>query len=499
AQVHAGVPSFPARHGGVDWLPDGDSAVSTRRTHRRNIEVFSWQDDTPCHGRYLFLFISSSLYRTKHRRVVIVFGCLGNDLCSFLLGHWSIIKTCARVEFTNVYHSDRRRNVDGPAGIHRRVCRLYFSGSQAAAGLSGQAERGRVKLKMKRFDVCEKVFRFQAWTIPVALLVMTFLAYGLFALQQGFHWDDWGFAWMPVTYGLPGLVKYYSYDRPFLAYFVYLTTSLLGPHPFAWQIFGLLARWASAVTLWWVIRITLPNCRRLAFWTSAFFLLYPGFRQQTIANAYGHYLWIETCFFISLAFMMKAVESNRYRWPLILASFILTLPNLFLTEYFAGFEIVRPFLLWFALRKENLNTLQHIKRFALYYLPFVFIFAAFLYWRFFVARSLRYGIDVISPTEVASMTTLSELIATILDQWLTVSINAWLQIFQLPSLQDFGMRLMLLHSLILIAVLESWVYFSKQLTHSEEINSHVNSRLLILRLWLIVGFIAVLGAQIPFL
>src|SRR5581483_3532665 len=155
--------------------------------------------------------------------------------------------------------------------------------------------------------------------------------------------------------------------------------------------------------------------------------------------------------------------------------------------------------LWFALRKENLNTLQHIKRFALYYLPFVFIFAAFLYWRFFVARSLRYGIDVISPTEVASMTTLSELIATILDQWLTVSINAWLQIFQLPSLQDFGMRLMLLHSLILIAVLESWVYFSKQLTHSEEINSHVNSRLLILRLWLIVGFIAVLGAQIPFL
>ena len=120
---------------------------------------------------------------------------------------------------------------------------------------------------MNQFASRRDVFRFQVWIVPAILLLITFFAYGLFALQQGFHWDDWAFAWMPVTYGLSGLIKYYSYDRPLLAYFVYLTTSLISPHPLAWQIFGMLARWASAVTLWWVIRIILPNRKRLAFLT----------------------------------------------------------------------------------------------------------------------------------------------------------------------------------------------------------------------------------------
>ena len=303
---------------------------------------------------------------------------------------------------------------------------------------------------------------------------------------------------MPVTYGLPGLVKYYSYDRPPLAYFVDLTTSLIGPRPFAWQIFGMLARWASAVTLWLTIRAIQPNRQRLAFWTSAFFLLYPGFRQQTIANAYGHYLWVEACFFLSLAFMVKAVESNRYRWPLITASIILALPNLFLTEYFAGFEFVRPFLLWIALQKENTDVRQRLKRFVWYYLPFIFIFITFLYWRFFIARSLRYGIDV-NAGEVASISTWGGLIGTILNQWLTVVVNAWLQIFQLPNVQDFGIRLILLYALILIAAFEGWVYFSKRLAYSEETDSQENSNRFDLKTWLIIGFIAILGAQIPFL
>ena len=313
-------------------------------------------------------------------------------------------------------------------------------------------------MKTKQPVFWRDAFRFQVLIVPAVLLVITFLAYGLFAFQQGFHWDDWAFAWMPVTYGLQGLVNNYSYDRPLLAYFVYLTSSLIGPHPFAWQIFGMLARWASALTLWWTIRVIQPNRKRIAFWTSAFFLLYPGFRQQTIANAYGHYLWVEACFFLSLGLMLKAIESKHYRWPLMIASLTLALPNLFLTEYFAGFEIVRPFLLWFALQKEKSDVRQRLKKFAWYYLPFILIFVLFLYWRFFIALSLRYGIDV-NAGEVTSISTFGGLAATILNQWLTVSVSAWLQIFQFPSAQDFGIRLILLYALILIAALEGWFYF----------------------------------------
>lgn len=353
-------------------------------------------------------------------------------------------------------------------------------------------------MRTNRLDLRTVVFRFQAWIAPAIFLVVAFLAYGLFAFQQGFHWDDWGFAWMPVTYGLPGLVKYYSYDRPLLAYFVYLTTSLIGPRPFAWQIFGILARWAATVTLWQVIRILQPNRERLAFWTSAFFLLYPGFLQQTIANAYGHYLFIEAGFFLSIALMLKVIESKRYRWPLMLASLLLALPNLFLTEYFAGLELLRPFLLWFALQKEIPDVRQRSKSFVWYYLPFIIIFGIFLYWRFFIARSLRYGIDA-NAGELTSISTLGGLIGTIVSQWLTVSINAWLQIFRFPDAQDFGIRLTIVYSLILIAALEGWVYFSKRLARSEGNAPSENQSRHTLLPWFILGFVAILGAQIPFL
>ena len=56
------------------------------------------------------------------------------------------------------------------------------------------------------------------WAAPLALLLVAFLSYGIFAFQQGFHWDDWGFAWLIRTLGRPGLFDYFATNRPFLAY-----------------------------------------------------------------------------------------------------------------------------------------------------------------------------------------------------------------------------------------------------------------------------------------
>ena len=341
-------------------------------------------------------------------------------------------------------------------------------------------------------------FTLQNWAVPIILLLITIIGYGLFALQQGFHWDDWGFAWMPITYGLPGLVKYYSYDRPLLAYFVDLTTFVLGPHPFAWQVFGMLGRWASAVSLWWVIRILAPTQKRLALWVAVFFLLYPGFRGQAIGNAFGHYFFIEACFFVSLALMLKAARSDRHRGLLLVASLVLALPNLFLSEYFAGFEILRPFVLWIVLKRDPLDNRERRKRLLSSYLPYIAVFALFLYWRFFVARSVRYGIDV-NPGDISSISSLAVLLGTILNQWITVSVNAWLQVFQSPDAQTFGIRLMILYVLILLCALEGWVYYSKRLARLDVLGGAEKQGRKQYLVWLGLGLLAIAGAQIPFL
>ncbi len=339
----------------------------------------------------------------------------------------------------------------------------------------------------------------KAWTIPLILLAIAVLAYGLFTFQQGFHWDDWGFAWMPVTYGLKGLVKYYSYDRPLLAYFVYITSAIIGPHPAGWQIFGMLSRWACAVALWWVIGLVRPGWKLPAFWSAVFFLVYPGFHQQSIANAYGHYLFIEAGFFLSLGLMLKAVRADSPRRLIFTAaSLILALPNLFVTDYFAGLEIIRPFLLWIVLLENHEDSGKRLKNFILNYLPYLILFGLFVYWRFFIARSLRYGIDV-NPGEIASVSSLSGLIRTALDQWWTVSLAAWLSIFQIPDPQAFGMRLMLFYAMILLAVVEGLVYYSGRMSKAagdQAPDPMVRFKVLP---WLGIGLIALLGAQVPFL
>jgi len=338
-----------------------------------------------------------------------------------------------------------------------------------------------------------------AWPFPPArwapaiLLVLAVLAYGLFASQQGFHWDDWGFAWMPLSFGLPGLVRYYSYDRPLLAYFVYLTSLLIGPHPLGWQFFGLLARAASAMALWWAIRRAQPEPPRLAFWTAVFFLLYPGFRQQPIANAYGHYLFVAAAFFLSLGLTLQAMGGTApRRWLLLSLALILSLPNFFLTEYFTGLEVLRPVLLWGAMEKQGLKGRRRVLRWLGGYLPFVLVIGLFAYWRFFASRSLRYGIEL-RPGDGLSAGNLAPLIV---DQWLTVSLRAWGQVFRLPEVEAFGARLMIIYAAILLAVLEGLVHYSKVLEPPEV--AAWPRRGLLLR-WGGLGALAVLGAQAPFL
>ena len=156
--------------------------------------------------------------------------------------------------------------------------------------------------------------RYLQWATPLALLVIAFFSYGIFAFQQGFHWDDWGIAWLIRTLGKPGLVDYFSTNRPFLAYVYSVTTSLFGTNPIAWQLFSIIMRWLTAVSLLWVLRMIWPERVRETFFATVFFLVYPGFNQQAIAIIYGHFFLAQTLLFISIGLMLKFAHQPRRFW-----------------------------------------------------------------------------------------------------------------------------------------------------------------------------------------
>ncbi len=156
---------------------------------------------------------------------------------------------------------------------------------------------------------------FPAWTVPPILLIVVATAYGLFAGQQGIHWDDWAFVWIPAFLGKEGLVRYFAVSRPVWGYFYVLSTSLIGTNILGWQIFSMTWQWFASVALWWTLRLAWPRNSRAVFFMTLFAVLYPGFTQHSIAITYGHFFLIFTFFFLSFALMLFGQRYPAYYWP----------------------------------------------------------------------------------------------------------------------------------------------------------------------------------------
>ena len=88
------------------------------------------------------------------------------------------------------------------------------------------------------------------WSVPLGLLVVTVLAYGLLIPFLGYYFDDWPVIWM--TKNGSDFWEFYTYDRPFSAWTYVLTAPLFGLRPLGWHVFTLLLRWLTSWASWWV-------------------------------------------------------------------------------------------------------------------------------------------------------------------------------------------------------------------------------------------------------
>jgi len=335
--------------------------------------------------------------------------------------------------------------------------------------------------------------RLSKWAIPIALFVIAFFSYGIFAFQQGFHWDDWGFAWLIRTLGRPGLFNYFATNRPFLAYVYSITTSIFGTNPIAWHLFSLLMRWFTAVSLLWVLRLIWPERQRETFLITVFFLVYPGFNQQAIAITYSHFFLSQTLLFTSIGLMLKFARQPRRLWWAGLLGVLFAAYNLFSTEYFFGLELLRPFLLWLGLRDLWPEWKARLKRAALTYLPFFLVLLGYLYWRYFILGFYLYQPGLVTNTGPSPMEKLVGIPRTVWEQWRVAAWEAWGQVFHLPDFAAYGPRLTFVFVFILLFT-GIGLYFIARYFKTVE---YGNWRLSLL--WIGLGFLSMLFAGIPFL
>jgi hypothetical protein len=223
-------------------------------------------------------------------------------------------------------------------------------------------------------------------SVPLIILGVLLLAFGILLPNLGFYWDDWVFAYFFDSRELGELWDFASYYRPISAWFYYLTVPLLGDNPFSWQVFALVLRWLTAWGMWAVLCKLWPSRWREAAWMALVFAVYPTFLQQAIAITYSHHYLSYLLFFVSLWLMIRAVEDQPRFWLWTALSLITQALHMSLVEYFVVLELIRPVVLWLLYLRDTSERKQRAVRTAKAWSPYLVVLVIYVVWRLFIVQ-----------------------------------------------------------------------------------------------------------------
>ncbi|MBI9047814.1 MAG: hypothetical protein JEZ00_00225 [Anaerolineaceae bacterium] len=338
------------------------------------------------------------------------------------------------------------------------------------------------------------------YTPAIILLFLSTLAYGLMIPWLGFYWDDWPMAWFANTLGPAGFKEALAIDRPFLTGIYMLTTSLLPIKPIYWQVFALLSRWVCSLSVYWALTKIWPDLKKQMLWVSLLFAVFPGFKQQPIAIIYGNGFILLTSFFLSLGLMVKAInQTGRNKVFSIIASVFLQCFTIFSTEYYAGLEILRIFIIWYkhglVIRSFKAWFLNMFRE----YFPYGIGLLFFIIWRVYIFKFPTYkpvSMAEFSGSEYPEIVTYVNRMAQ--DIYLTVW-KTWSEIFQFPNLNNIHGSSNIFYWAVVILLIPLLIILLNQISKNTSISSQNNPKYQISQTQIIIFAIAaiILGA-LPF-
>lgn len=214
----------------------------------------------------------------------------------------------------------------------------------------------------------------------VFLLLLNLVAFGGLITELGFYWDDWETILVAQQLDDSFYWSYFQGTRPLAAWSFLVLAPILGVRPLAWHITTLLLRYLATMGFYSVLTITWPGARQRAALAAALFSVYPLFRQQAISVAFHQHWLAYALFFLSVYAMLRAARGGRWLGWTTLSIFAQIL-HLGLMEYFVGVELLRPLLLYAALRFTATVKRQSARRTILYWLPNLAVLLLFIAWR----------------------------------------------------------------------------------------------------------------------
>ncbi len=282
-------------------------------------------------------------------------------------------------------------------------------------------------------------------SIPVLFAVVTVLAYGLLLPYTGFHWDDWGFAWIAKFLGPAEFIPAFSGFRPFLGPIFFITTSLIPPDPFFWQIFALVIRFLIGLSACWAFRAIWPERPRLALTLALFILIFPGYSQHWVALTHINQELIPFIFYLlsfgCTAQAIRRSQAGNQQSPIstanrllptssriTLVALLLQFLGLFPTEYFFGLEPLRFLFIWSMLSEKEFRP--RLQRALLSWLPYLLLWLANAAWLVTLYRSEAYISYGLSASQDLS---LPGILTALVDAVFKVGLYVWTQVLVLAG------------------------------------------------------------------
>lgn len=270
--------------------------------------------------------------------------------------------------------------------------------------------------------------------VPLSLLILCILAYGLLIPTLGYYWDDWPYAYINHMFGPEGYPEFVASDRPYSAWIFMGLAALWNEEPLGYHLTSIFLYWICAILFWLFLRNLWPKREKQAFWGALIFAVYPGFLGHPNAIIYNHHYIAMGLYLFSLIGNVKALKGSERGWlwhiPAVLAMSL----SQFSLEYYLGWEAVRSVMVWLILNQKHKGIRKGIKLSVSHLLPYWLGSLAFLIWRVVVFGFPTYqplgGGEVDPISKVFVLTTLQEVLET--------AITVWARVFPRLSSEPFS-------------------------------------------------------------
>ncbi len=299
--------------------------------------------------------------------------------------------------------------------------------------------------------------KFSSKTIPLALIAVCVAAFGLLIPFLGFYQDDWHPVYYGFSRGLSSLWELFFYDsRPFAAAIFVVGFQAIGFKPFHWHILALALRILTVIFTWLFLSDIWPLHKRQVTWVAILFAIYPLFKLQALSLIYTIHWTGFFLYSVSVWAMVKSVRKPGYFWAFTTLSLLTAGLHLILLEYYAGIELIRPFILWLIFSEGDETSTNRLKRLVKVWSPYLLVLVAFAVYRIFFIPGPVKGSVGNQPTVVfdffkAPVETALRLLQAALQDTIVILYATWNNVIN-PALFTITQPANLKTLLIIIAV-----------------------------------------------